>query len=70
MKFRDIGVDPSDGPDEILNKRILVSAITLIMLATAAWGITLCICEPRGAVEIKGRGQMQTWFLLGLRPDS
>jgi adenylate cyclase len=26
-----------------------------------------CICEPRGAVEIKGKGEMQTWFLTGLK---
>jgi adenylate cyclase len=26
-----------------------------------------CICEPRGTVEIKGKGQMQTWFLVGLK---
>jgi class 3 adenylate cyclase len=23
------------------------------------------ICEPRGMIEIKGKGQMQTWFLMG-----
>ena len=28
-----------------------------------------CICEPRGVVEIKGKGPMQTWFLIGLRPS-
>ncbi len=26
------------------------------------------ICEPRGVVEIKGRGMMKTWFLVGLKP--
>jgi len=23
------------------------------------------ICEPRGTVEVKGKGPMQVWFLLG-----
>ena len=23
------------------------------------------ICEPRGTIEIKGKGEMQTWFLVG-----
>lgn len=25
-------------------------------------------CEPRGTVEIKGRGEMETWYLVGRRP--
>jgi len=23
------------------------------------------VCEPRGTIEIKGKGEMQTWFVLG-----
>jgi guanylate cyclase len=23
------------------------------------------ICQPRGSIEVKGKGQMETWFLLG-----
>jgi adenylate cyclase len=26
------------------------------------------ICEPRGVIEIKGKGEMQTWFLVSVRP--
>lgn len=26
------------------------------------------ICEPRGRVRLKGRGEMETWFLLGEKP--
>ena len=25
------------------------------------------ICEPRGSIEIKGKGEMETWFLVGER---
>jgi adenylate cyclase len=28
---------------------------------------TECLCEPRGVVEVKGKGPMQTWFLIGLK---
>lgn len=28
------------------------------------------ICVPRGLVEIKGKGLMETWFLEGVRPES
>lgn len=27
------------------------------------------ICEPRGIVEVKGKGKMATWFLVGERPQ-
>jgi guanylate cyclase len=27
------------------------------------------ICEPRGRVVIKGRGEMKTWFLVGMKPE-
>ncbi len=27
------------------------------------------ICEPRGAVAVKGKGEMETWFLVGPRPS-
>ncbi len=26
--------------------------------------------EPRGMVTVKGRGEMQTWFLLGMKPEA
>lgn len=28
------------------------------------------VCEPRGAIMVKGKGEMQTWILQGLRTDS
>jgi len=27
------------------------------------------VCEPRGSLEVKGRGALQTWFLIGVRSD-
>jgi guanylate cyclase len=26
-------------------------------------------CEPRGTVDVKGKGEIQTWYLLGPRAD-
>jgi len=26
-------------------------------------------CEPRGEIEVKGKGMVQTWFLVGRRPE-
>jgi len=26
------------------------------------------ICEPRGKVMVKGKGELETWYLVGLRP--
>jgi guanylate cyclase len=26
------------------------------------------VCEPRGTIDVKGKGPMETWFLLGPRP--
>jgi adenylate cyclase len=26
-------------------------------------------CEPRGKVMIKGKGEMDTWFLVGRKPS-
>lgn len=26
------------------------------------------ICEPRGKIQVKGKGEMETWFLVGQRP--
>ena len=26
-------------------------------------------CLPRGTIEVKGKGQMETWYLVGLRPE-
>jgi adenylate cyclase len=25
------------------------------------------VCEPRGTVPIKGKGEMETWYLVGRR---
>jgi class 3 adenylate cyclase len=25
-------------------------------------------CEPRGKVMVKGKGELETWYLVGLRP--
>ena len=26
------------------------------------------VCQPRGAIEVKGKGKMNTWFVEGIRP--
>jgi adenylate cyclase len=26
------------------------------------------VCQPRGTIAVKGKGEMETWYLLGLRP--
>ncbi|WP_420887017.1 hypothetical protein [Candidatus Endoriftia persephone] len=26
-----------------------------------------CICVPRGTVLVKGKGEMETWFLEGIK---
>lgn len=28
------------------------------------------VCEPRGTVHVRGKGEMETWFLVGVRPRS
>jgi len=28
------------------------------------------VCEPRGTLEVKGKGAMETWYLVGPRPAS
>ena len=28
------------------------------------------ICEPRGKVQVKGKGEMETWFLMGLKAQN
>jgi adenylate cyclase len=27
------------------------------------------VCRPRGAIEVKGKGEMETWYLVGLRSN-
>jgi adenylate cyclase len=27
------------------------------------------VCEPRGTISVKGKGEMETWYLVGSRPD-
>jgi adenylate cyclase len=27
-------------------------------------------CEPRGTVAVKGKGEMETWYLVGRRPST
>ena len=27
------------------------------------------VCTLRGTIEVKGKGQMETWYLVGTRPD-
>jgi guanylate cyclase len=27
------------------------------------------VCESRGTVAVKGKGDMETWYLVGRRPD-
>jgi adenylate cyclase len=26
------------------------------------------VCEPRGTVEVKGKGEMETWYLVAANP--
>jgi class 3 adenylate cyclase len=26
------------------------------------------VCEPRGQISIKGKGEMETWYLVGVKP--
>ena len=26
------------------------------------------VCEPRGTVSVKGKGEMETWYLVGPKP--
>ncbi len=26
------------------------------------------VCEPRGTIQVKGKGLMETWYLVGSRP--
>lgn len=28
------------------------------------------VCTPRGLVDVKGKGEMKTWFLEGVRTDA
>lgn len=28
------------------------------------------ICRPRGRIEVKGKGELETWFLDGIRTDA
>jgi guanylate cyclase len=25
------------------------------------------VCEPRGKVQVKGKGELETWYLIGVR---
>jgi adenylate cyclase len=27
------------------------------------------VCKPRGTIQVKGKGEMETWYLVGPRPD-
>jgi class 3 adenylate cyclase len=27
------------------------------------------VCTPRGTIEVKGKGPMETWYLVGARRD-
>ena len=28
------------------------------------------VCEPRGRIPVKGKGELETWFLIGARPPA
>jgi class 3 adenylate cyclase len=28
------------------------------------------VCEPRGTIAVKGKGEMEAWYLVGLRADT
>jgi hypothetical protein len=72
-----LGIE-SDEPDEVrLQKSLLVSRMEShgvpgkIQISRATYELTKdgFVCEPRGRIEVKGVGQVETWFLLAARQD-
>jgi adenylate cyclase len=43
-----------------------------IQIARATWELLKddFVCEPRGTVAVKGKGEMETWYLVGRRPST
>ncbi len=51
LKIREIGADPQDNAELKLQKRLFVSAISLVMVATALWGLTYIVFqEPTAGI--------------------
>jgi adenylate cyclase len=67
-KVQQIGADPRDGENEILQKQVFVSAISLVMVATTLWGITyLVFGEPLAGMLSIGYAVFTLASLLVIR---
>ena len=74
-----VGADPGDDQEMRLRKALLVLIALLILPVSLVWAalyriqITAAtyallkdefVCERRGTISLKGKGQMETWYLL------
>lgn len=44
-------------------------AVGQIQITRAAWELVrdAFVCEPRGTVDVKGKGSVEAWYLVGPR---